>query len=88
MRVHDLEGPGGDADFRKRPINDGERLGIEDERSRRPVATIASSDGKALRQKTKPPRRLLPALDAVQREHSQHAAHRRRGVRPSSPFGA
>ena len=49
MRVHDLEGARGDAEFRKRQIHDGERLRIEGERSRRPITTIVSSDGKALR---------------------------------------
>ena len=35
MRIHDLKGPGGDAGFRKRPIDDGQRLGIEGKRRRR-----------------------------------------------------
>jgi hypothetical protein len=88
MRVHDLEGPGGDAEFRKRPIRDDESLGIEREQSRRTFATIVPRNGKTLRKKTKQPRRLLPTLDVVQREHGQHAVHCGRGVGPSSPFGA
>lgn len=88
MRVHDLEGPGGDAEFRKRLIRDDESLGIEREQSRRTFATIVPRNGKTLRKKTKQPPRLLPTLDAVQREHGQHAAHRGRSVCLSSPFGA
>ena len=68
-------GPGGDFHRREHAIGEGDRLRIERERLFRPGPAVDFGARQPFRQQSKQRGRFVAALDALQGEDREHAAH-------------